>query len=635
LRSATPAPVEDAESEHTESRAETLAIIDAIDAVAHADTVEDAARAALVVVRRSFGWAYGSYWKLDPTDQALHFVLDDGDAGEEFRRVTHEATFREGVGLAGRAWKTRNLFFVRDLAELTDCVRAPAARRAGVKSGVCFPILVAGRVVGTMDFFALETLDRSATRFDTLRIVGKQVSQAIARLAREENLQHVLADTKALVDTISAVASATTADDAARAALDVVRASFGWVYGSYWKVDKSLNALVFAVESGDAGPEFTQVTRSASFAEGVGLAGRAWAKRDLFFTPDLGKLTDCVRAPVAQRAGVKSGLCIPILVKGEVVGTLDFFALETLQPSETRLIALRNVGKQLSQAFERILHVEAELRAAEVMRNLLETIAGHATALGGASEELTATAALMRSGADETSTQSAVVSAASTKVAEEIESVARSSEQLSSSISEIALNTANASNIGAVAAQEAAATNEIVSRLGESSTEIGQVVKLITTIAKQTNLLALNATIEAARAGAAGKGFAVVANEVKDLAKATAEATQDISSRIDNIQSDTTAAVQAISGIASTIAQVTELQTVVAAAVEEQTATTAEISRSVGGAALSVGEITANIEQVASAAATTASGANDSQHAANELATLAVQLQELVSRYSN
>src|SRR5699024_11786967 len=152
--------------------------------LAGARTTEEAVRSALGVVREQFGWAYGSYWRV--SDGALRFVQECGTAGEEFRRVTMAASFAEGVGLSGRAWRRRDLVFVPDLGELTDCVRAPAAQRAGVRSGVCFPLMEDGRVTGTMDFFSLETLAPSAQRLDTLRSIGVLVSQTIARIAAGE-----------------------------------------------------------------------------------------------------------------------------------------------------------------------------------------------------------------------------------------------------------------------------------------------------------------------------------------------------------------------------------------------------------------------------------------------------------------
>ena len=166
-----------------------------------------------------------------------------------------------------------------------------------------------------------------------------------------------------------------------------------------------------------------------------------------------------------------------------------------------------------------------------------------------------------------------------------------------------------------------------------SSAEIGEVIKVITSIAQQTNLLALNATIEAARAGEAGKGFAVVANEVKELAKQTAKATEDISRKITAIQTDTQGAVEAIGTITGVISQVNDISGTIATAVEEQSATTNEMTRNVADAAKGSGEITHNIAGVAEAARGTSTSAQESQKAADELAAMAAQLRNLVGQF--
>jgi methyl-accepting chemotaxis protein len=179
----------------------------------------------------------------------------------------------------------------------------------------------------------------------------------------------------------------------------------------------------------------------------------------------------------------------------------------------------------------------------------------------------------------------------------------------------------------------ATTTNGTVEKLGESSTEIGNVIKVITSIAQQTNLLALNATIEAARAGESGKGFAVVANEVKELAKQTAKATEEISQKIEAIQTDTKAAVGAIGEIGSIINQINDISNSIASAVEEQTVTTNEINRSMAEASKGVGDISKNITGVAMAAKDTTQGANDTQKAASELSQMAARLQSVVSSF--
>src|SRR6185503_20057343 len=172
-------------------------------------------------------------------------------------------------------------------------------------------------------------------------------------------------------------------------------------------------------------------------------------------------------------------------------------------------------------------------------------------------------------------------SAAAEQVSRSTQSVATSTEQMAASIKEIAKNASESAHVAGQAVRMAETTNATVEKLGASAIEIGKVIKVITSIAQQTNLLALNATIEAARAGEAGKGFAVVANEVKELAKETAVATEDIGRSIESIQTDTEDAVTAIGQITLIIAQISDISTAIASAVEQQAATTNEMGRNV------------------------------------------------------
>ena len=252
--------------------------------------------------------------------------------------------------------------------------------------------------------------------------------------------------------------------------------------------------------------------------------------------------------------------------------------------------------------------------------------------LASAAQELTSVSQQMASNSEETASQAGVVSAAAEQVSRNVGTVASAAEEMGVSIKEIAKNANEAARVATAAVKVADKTNTTISKLGESSAEIGNVIKVITSIAQQTNLLALNATIEAARAGEAGKGFAVVANEVKELAKQTAKATEDIGRRIEAIQTDTKGAVDAIAQIGTIIGQINDIQSTIASAVEEQTATTAEIARNVSEAALGSREIAQNVMGVADAARSTTEGAANTKSSAEELARMAVELQNLVTK---
>jgi len=279
---------------------------------------------------------------------------------------------------------------------------------------------------------------------------------------------------------------------------------------------------------------------------------------------------------------------------------------------------------QMGEGLARLLHS---------LQTSISGITDNATTLASASEELNATSEQMSANSEETNSQATVVADASRNVAENVATVASGTEELSASIKEIATSATQAAGIANEAVQVADSTNQTVSKLGESSQEIGQVIKVITSIAQQTNLLALNATIEAARAGDAGKGFAVVANEVKELAKETAKATEDISQKIEAIQGTTQESVAAIEKIGVIISEINDIQGTIASAVEEQTATTNEMARNVSNANTATQEIVHNITGVADAAQETSRGASGVESAAGELSRMASALQGMVSKF--
>jgi methyl-accepting chemotaxis protein len=290
------------------------------------------------------------------------------------------------------------------------------------------------------------------------------------------------------------------------------------------------------------------------------------------------------------------------------------------------LTALGVLG--VSTLIARRMNREA-LRQARLVHGIID----NTHALASSSEELTSVSQQMSAAAEQTTAQANLVSAAAEQVSGNARMVSGSIDNLVTSIHEIAKSAQDAAGVARRAVEMAGTTSATMDALGRSSGEIGAVVKVITSIAEQTNLLALNATIEAARAGEAGKGFAVVANEVKELARETAKATEDIGGRIESMQHDTSRAVAAIAEIGTVIGRIDELQTRIAAAVEEQSATTGEISRNIVEATTGSGEIAENIVQVAQAAQSTAEGASNTQVSSQELARMAQALQRLVDEY--
>jgi len=267
------------------------------------------------------------------------------------------------------------------------------------------------------------------------------------------------------------------------------------------------------------------------------------------------------------------------------------------------------------------------------LRENVATMARNANALANSSAELSTDSTRMSADAEDTASQAKVTSVASEQVSRNVQTVAAGIEQMTASIKEIAKSASEAARVATQAVKSAESTNRTIAKLRDSSSEIGKVIKVITSIAKQTNLLALNATIEAARAGEAGKGFAVVANEVKELAQETAVATEDISRMVEAIQDDTQGADHAIQEISVVINRINDISNTIASAVEQQTATTNEISRNVSEVSRAAGAIAQNISAVGQAAERTTEGASQTQQASDSLSRMSWELQQLVTQF--
>ncbi|MBT9589150.1 type IV pili methyl-accepting chemotaxis transducer N-terminal domain-containing protein [bacterium] len=272
-------------------------------------------------------------------------------------------------------------------------------------------------------------------------------------------------------------------------------------------------------------------------------------------------------------------------------------------------------------------HLRRRTESAErQLQALLQTIDNHSTTLRERSLELIKEGQVVDLATTETASQAGAVSTAAEHVSYAVNTVSVATEQMSASIKELAVNAGHASRVSESGAAMATSINTTMERLSLSSLEIGKVVKLISSVANQTNLLALNATIEAARAGELGRGFAVVASEVKELARETTRATEDIGRQVDAIRRDTSEAVASILQIANIVGEVNQIASSIASAVEEQTSVTRDINCHLRESARGVKEIANRIGQVASLAISACKATECNQEQANAIGGMSESL---------
>ncbi len=609
--------------------AEYETVVRVIEAVARAATVKGAISAALQVVRERQGWAYAAFLRRDPVDGLLKCVMDSGRIDDEFRERTRAAQFAEGEALSGRAWRSGDLVYIEDFGAVTEFARASVARRAGVRSAACVPMFVNGEIIGTLEFYATELRSHGPAEADALRKVAHQVAGGIARvelsrfasMMRNSPINTVSADKDLMIQYVNPAAHSclvqleeflgVAPDQLLGQPVDVLHPDLRAIRERLLDPARLPHSLQVML-----GPETLEVQVSPTFDASKQYLGP-------MITWEVS--TQRLEAERAVREAAERERRLAVELQGKVDQILAVVR-EAARGDLRHAVPVRGADAigQLGEGLADLL---------EGFRAEISRIGEHAGTLASSAEELSTVNRSLSASADETLERAESASGAAGDVSRNVGTVASGTDEMSGAINEIARNALTAAKVAGNAVKVAERANGTVGRLGQSSMDIGKVIKVITSIAQQTNLLALNATIEAARAGDAGKGFAVVAGEVKELAKATARATEEIGGKIEAIQGDSGEAVSAIREISDIIAQIHGIQTTIAGAVEAQTATTGAMGRSAAEAARGAGAIAATMTGLSQAAAGTRQGIGDSQRATDALARLAEQLHAMVGKF--
>ncbi|MQA34402.1 methyl-accepting chemotaxis protein [Modestobacter roseus] len=479
---------------------------------------------------------------------------------------------------------------------------------------------------GTVPLAQLKTLETTWWQYRTFQALASIPGRPAA--ATEQNAEDITSTMDSLRTQMAALQSAPLAPDA-RAAFD----SYTAAAQQFMTVLEQINAAAAAGDSetwarlspviAAAGADANEAISTATTAGARSAEATSEAAHDAYRTARTVTIAIIL-------LGLVISIALALLVARSITAPVQRIreVLDKVAGGDLRERAGHTGGAELQ-------HVASSLdRTLDTLGGLLAVVGTSSTRLSAASTQLTGVAGGLAQFSSDAADQSERVERSARDVASSVDTVATGSAQMETAIREIAHNAAEAARVADQAVREAEATTRTVGKLGTSSQEIAEVVKLINGIAEQTNLLALNATIEAARAGESGKGFAVVASEVKELAQETARATEDISTRVQAIQADTTGAVDAIGRISAVIAEINDFQATIAAAVEEQTATTNEMNRNVAEAADSSRDIASAITGLASGTQETSMRVADAQAAASELHRMSDELHTALAQFT-
>lgn len=601
--------------------------------LAQATTPIDAAERVLGRMRDALGWDVGLYFQLHEYDGTLLLARTAGELSETLLATCARACISRRSGTIGAAWRSREIS-VSTLALETEDELEAALYRDGVKTLIALPLVLEQQVVGVMAFLVRRELTLTDSRRDVLRNVAMLLSSSFERMAQVVEMRDLAASAEAVNQVLRRLNVASTAAEAAHGAVEALREAFEWDYGAAWSLDAASDELYCSAESGQSSEDFRRATLRTRYGRGVGVNGTALEHREFVVVDDLGNVEGEPRAAEARTAGIRSGVCFPVVARDEVVGTIEVWAKRPLVLSDARLAALRSVSHAVSSTLERLQERDAFARTLQSFSAELVEVS---SSLRASSVEQSASAQELASAVGQVTATLSELRETSGEALRNAESVIAKAEGAFQTSASGRDSVQRAIDSMRNIREQVGEIAERILQLNDQTSQIGSIISTVNEISAQSKLLALNAAIEAARAGEHGKGFGVVANEIRSLAEQSKEATGQVRDILGEIQAGTNAAVvaaeegtkKAESGMA--LADVSgERILELARSMEESSSSARLIANSARQQSAGVEQVAQALVSIDSATNATASGLRQTEQATTQLLMLAERMAEAV-----
>ncbi len=596
----------------------------------NAKTTEEFCKIALEQIREKFGFVYGSFWKYDPKDKKLKFEFDSGEVSYEFKKISETSTFAEGVGLNGRALASKDIFTVQNLGEMTDCVRAPIARKSGIISGLAFPILVEGKPIGTVDFFYDKQIEFAKETIELFRIIQNILSeqfykteQAFYNIRIRSALDNVSTNVLIANNNREIIYVNKAVQQMFLQGMEEIRKQFPG-FDVYNLVGRSIDefhknprhqAEILANFQKEhkakiqIGSRHFELTANPIISKDGQRLGSVVEWKDITNEVNVQKEID----EILQRA-ISGDFSTKINLNNKE-GFFLSLSENINQLLNITLSGIQDVAQVLEQVMKGNLNKKIEKNYSGLFGDLKEYTNSTIQKLSEIMIQVKRSIEQVSEAAQQVNSTSQNLSQAASEQAASVEEISASLEEMNASISQNAENSKETNKIATKSSNDAKLGGETVTETVKAMKTIAEKISIIEDIAYQTNLLALNAAIEAARAGDHGRGFAVVASEVRKLAERSQIAANQISELATTSVTVAERSGKLISELVISINRTADL-------VQEITASSAEQSSGVEQVARAMSQLDTVTQQNAAASEELASTAEELSRQAESLKDL-------------